>query len=50
MAMILLTGLARIYLQVHFPSDVAAGWSAGAVILAGAVLFLEAWEQRVRGW
>lgn len=46
-ALILLTGLARVYLQVHFPSDVAAGWGAGAVILAGAMLLLEAWEERI---
>jgi len=46
--MILLTGLARVYLHVHYPSDVAAGWGAGAVILAGAVLFLEAWERRTK--
>jgi membrane-associated phospholipid phosphatase len=44
--MIFLTGLARIYLQVHYPSDVAAGWAAGAIILAGAILFLEAWERQ----
>ncbi len=44
--MILLTGLARVYLHVHYPSDVAAGWGAGAIILAGAILFLEAWERR----
>lgn len=46
--MIVLTGFARVYLQVHYPSDVAAGWGAGAIILAGAILFLEAWEHRVR--
>lgn len=45
-ALIVLTGLARVYLQVHFPSDVAAGWSAGAIILAGAILVLEAWERQ----
>lgn len=45
--MILLTGLARVYLRVHFPSDVAAGWGAGAIILAGAMLFIEAWERRL---
>lgn len=32
---VLLVGLSRIYLQVHFPSDVAAGLFAGALWVAG---------------
>ena len=37
----LATGLARIYLQVHYPSDVVGGWAAGACILAGSIIVLE---------
>jgi undecaprenyl-diphosphatase len=34
---VLLVGLSRVYLGVHWASDIAGGWSAGAVWLAAAV-------------
>jgi len=36
-----LVGLARVALQVHFPSDIAGGWLIG--LLIGAVLLVSFW-------
>jgi undecaprenyl-diphosphatase len=44
--LIILTGLSRVYLGVHFPSDVLAGWAAGLAILAAAILGLEEWDRQ----
>jgi undecaprenyl-diphosphatase len=38
----LAVGWARMYLGVHFPSDVLAGWSSGA----GWVLLVQLWTTR----
>jgi len=38
---VLLVGLSRVYLGVHWASDIAGGWSAGAVWLAAAVTTTE---------
>ncbi len=43
---VMLVGFSRIYLGVHYPSDVLAGYSAGTVWLIGSILGVE----RFRWW
>jgi undecaprenyl-diphosphatase len=43
---VLLVGITRIYLGVHWPSDVAAGWALGAVWAVITLQFNLRWEER----
>jgi membrane-associated phospholipid phosphatase len=45
----LLIGLSRIYLGVHFPTDILAGWAVGAAIVALDYFFGDRIARGVRG-
>lgn len=49
--LILSIGISRIYLQVHYPSDVLSGFAAGAICLIIFILFFSylRFRQRVKG-
>src|SRR3546814_19730161 len=44
-----MVGLSRVYLGVHFPSDILAGWAAALVWATGAYLLVFRWTGRPWG-
>ncbi|MGA9534081.1 MAG: phosphatase PAP2 family protein [Anaerolineales bacterium] len=48
--LILLISFSRLYLGVHFPLDVAAGWLVGGALLLGFLRLEEPVWRRLRGW
>lgn len=41
-------GISRIYLGVHYPSDVIGGYSLGAAWLTGCIGMYSTWENRIK--
>ncbi len=44
--LMILIGFSRVYLGVHFPTDVLCGWAVGAIFLAVYLVF----EPRIEAW
>lgn len=43
-AVVVLVGLSRLYLQVHWPIDVVGGWLIGVLMLGAYLLVMGAWQ------
>lgn len=44
--LVIAIGFSRMYLGVHWPTDIAAGYAAGSVWLIACILSLRVWRQR----
>lgn len=46
-AMVILAGISRVYLGVHYLTDVLGGWTAGLFWLGLCINFAEVWRRRI---
>lgn len=47
LVMVILSGISRVYLGVHYLTDVLGGWTAGLFWLGLCINFAEAWRKRI---
>ena len=47
--LIVLIGFSRVYVGVHFPTDIIGGWSLGIAVLVAMIYAFEKFDSRSEG-